>query len=401
MRTLLRLTAYGLRRKRLAAAAAAAFAIGSLPPLLIPRLVGAAIDEALASCVQSRLMFIAGLILIAALLRGVLGFASIYLGESVAQRTGYDLRRDLFNKLQGLSLGYHDKQKTGNLMSRATVDVDAIRMYTAFGILAGFGSVAVFTTAVTIMMLIDWRLGLVALAFLPVIIWPAASMSYRMTPLFETAHAETGNMNALVQENLAGMRVVKAFGAREYESAKFDRRAFGVASHFVAAGKVFVSGQATIALAFAGVTGAILLIGGQEVFAGRMTAGELASFILYMGVLTRPVHLLGWRVQMFARAIAAGRRIFEVIDAESPVKDSPSASRLKVTEGRVRLEHVFYSYNTWTEALGDVDFEVRPGQTVAILGGPARERARWSTCSRDSTSPRRGASSSTAWTSAA
>lgn len=370
MKMLLRVTAYGLRRKRLSIAAAVIFAVATLPPLVIPKLVGAAIDEALTSGLHSRLLFIAGIIAVAALVRGALGYISLYIAEATSQRVAYDLRRDLFGHLQSLSLGYHDKQQTGNLMSRATVDVDAIRMYIAFGFLAGFGSLTVFTAAVAIMMLTDWQLGLVSLAFLPVIIWPAASMSLRMTPLFQRAHEETGNMNAAVQENLTGMRVVKAFGARKYETDKFRERASSVATHFYQAGRVFVAGQATISVALAGVTGAILLIGGRQVFEGRMTAGELASFILYMGLLVRPIHLLGWRFQMFARAIAAGRRIFEVLDAESPVKEAPSPKSLDRVGGHVAFDHVTLRYGADAEALHDVDFEVIPGQTVAILGGP-------------------------------
>ena len=370
MKTLLRVTAYGFRRKRLSIAAAVIFAVAALPTLAIPKLVGTAIDDALTSGLHSRLLLLAGIIAVASLLRGALGYVSLYIAEATSQRVAYDLRRDLFSQLQSLSLGFHDKQQTGNLMSRATVDVDAIRMYIAFGFLAGFGSLTIFTTAVVIMVLTDWRLGLVSFAFLPVIIWPAASMSLRMSPLFQRAHAETGKMNAAVQESLTGMRVMKAFGAMEYETAKFRERASGVATHFFEAGRVFVGGQAAISVALAVVTGAILLIGGREVFEGRMTAGELASFILYMGVLIRPIHLLGWRVQMFVRAVAAGRRIFEVLDAESPVKEATSPVSLDRVRGHVSFDHVSLRYDRDAEALHDVHFEVGQGQTVAILGGP-------------------------------
>mgnify|MGYP001395345696 CR=1 FL=1 len=370
MRILLRVTAYGLRRKRLALITGIAFAVASIPPLAAPKLAGLAIDEALSSGSHGRLLTLAGIIAAVSLLRAALGYASMYLAEATSQRVAYDLRKDFFDQLQNLSQGFHDKQLTGNLMSKATVDVDAIRMYVAFGFLAGFGSLTVFTTAVVIMILTNWVLGLVSFVFLPVIIWPSAWMATRMTPLYEKAHAETGNMNAAVQENLSGMRVVKAFGAREYETAKFGRKAFSVLTHFNDAGKVLVTGQSTISLAFAAVTAAILLIGGTEVFADRMTPGELASFILYMGVLIRPINILGWRFQIFSRAIAAGRRIFEVLDAESPVKDTPSAKSLHGVKGKLEFDHVSLSYRRDTDALHDVHFEVMPGQTVAILGGP-------------------------------
>ena len=304
------------------------------------------------------------------LLRSALGYGSFYLVEAASQRIAYELRKDFFHKLQGLSLGFYDRQQTGNLMSMATVDVDAMRNYIGFGFIHGLAGITTFGTATAIMLLIDWRLGLISLAFVPILIWLSVAMSLRMSPLFSRAHEETGNMNAVVQENLAGMRVVKAFGAREYEKAKFHDRALTVATHFYAAAKVFVSGQAIINLLFATATGAILMFGGREVFEERLTPGELASFILYMGLLAFPVQLMGWRVQVFSRAAAAGRRFFKVLDAESPVKETPTARPMHRVQGHVRLEHVSLSYDTSAEALHDVDFEVLPGQTVAILGGP-------------------------------
>ena len=227
-----------------------------------------------------------------------------------------------------------------------------------------------FAVAVAIMLLIDWPLGLISLAFIAVLIWISASLMLRVTPLFGIAHAETGRMNAVVQENIAGIRVVKAFGAMEHEKAKFRERARAVTTYFYDVEKVFVARQSMTILVFAGATAAILLFGGRDVFSGRLTPGELASFILYMGLLTFPVQTMGWRIQMFARAIAAGRRVFEILDAESPVKERPEARRLHRVRGHVRFENVSLSYYPSAEALHSVDFEVLPGQTVAILGGP-------------------------------
>ena len=370
MKTLIRLTAYGLRHKLLFFGAATLFIVAVFPYMVIPRLLGSAIDEALTSGLRSQIFALAGTILLMSLVRGALFYASLYLTSAAAQRVAYDLRKEFFDKLQGLSLGFHDKQQTGDLMSKATVDVEAVHFYIGFGFLGSFGNIATFLIAVAIMLLIDWRLGLICVSFVPVLIWLTAAMSVRVTPIFAGAHAETGKMNAVAQENLAGIRVAKAFGARDYESAKFQGRARAVADHFYSAEKIFVSRTSMITLLFAGATAAILLFGGQAVFSGRLTPGELVSFILYMGILAWPVQLLGWRVQTVSRAIAAGRRLFEVLDAESPVKEVPSATQLGRVRGHVKLDRVSLSYNTSAEALHDVDLEVLPGQTVAVLGGP-------------------------------
>lgn len=218
-------------------------------------------------------------------------------------------------------------------MSRATVDVRAMGEYVGIGLLGGLGNVMTFVIAVAIMMVIDLPLGLMTMEFIAVLIWISATFMLRVIPLFSIAHKETGRMNSVVQENLAGIRVVKAFGAMDHEKAKFQDRARAVATHFYEVEKVFVVRQAVTILVFAAASASILLFGGRDVFSGRLTPGELATFVLYMGLLNTPVWHLGWRVQMFARAIATGRRVFEVLDAESPVEEKPRARRMDRVEG--------------------------------------------------------------------
>ena len=190
---------------------------------------------------------------------------------------------------------------------------------------------------------IDWRLGLIGLSFVPVLIWLSATLALRMSPLFSRVHEETGHLNTVVQENLAGMRVVKAFGAGEYDRAKYRRGARQVADYFYAAGKALASRQAAVNLVFAVATGAILLYGGWEVFSERLTPGELVSYIMYMSVLAMPIQILGWRIQTAARALAASRRLFEVLDAESPVKERSGAKSLQRVKGHLTFEHVSVS----------------------------------------------------------
>ena len=253
-------------------------------------------------------------------------------------------------------------------MSRSTVDVEAVHWYVGFGFLGMFRSIATFIVAAIMMVIIDWRLALISMSFVPVLIWLTGTLALAMAPLWRRAHEETGHLNTVVQENLAGIRVVKAFGAGEYEGGKFRDRARSVADYLYKAGRVLASRQAVVTFVLALATAAILLYGGREVFAGRLTPGELTSFILYMGVLAFPIQILGWRIGTAARALAASRRLFEVLDAEPQVKERPRAKCLQRVQGHVRFERVSVSYDSSREALNDADFEVSSGQTVAILG---------------------------------
>jgi ATP-binding cassette subfamily B protein len=370
MSVLLRIAAYGWRHKLLFVAAGVAVSVSIVPRTIVPWLLGTAIDEAMTSGLQGQLLLAAGFIGLAALARGVLGYANVYLAEAISQRVAYDLRKDFFRKLQGLSFGFYDRQQTGDLMSKATVDVDAVRMFIGFGLLQSVGMATAFGLTAFLMLTTNWRLGLIGLAFMPVVIWPSIVMALRLNPVFSKMHEELGYMNAVVQENLMAMRVVKAFGARDYEKAKFERRARAVSDHFNTAGKVFVSRSSVMSFIFLGNTAAILMFGGREVMLGRLTPGDLAAFILYMGLLAMPVQMIGWRVQLFSRAFAAGRRIFDVLDAESPVNERPGARTLPRVRGHVRFERVTFSYDGRGPVVRDVDFEVQPGQTVAFLGGP-------------------------------
>lgn len=370
MKTLSRITIYAWHHKALLISACLITVAGVFPRAIIPRILGWAIDEALNSGIERQLLWAAGLILAAAVGRSVSGYLSLLLGEAVSHKVAYDLRRDFFTKLQGLSFGFYDTQKTGDLMSRATVDVEAMRMYVSFGLVQSLGMATTFIMTVYLMMAMNWRLGLISLAFLPVIIWPSITMVMRLNPIFARMHTVMGRMNAVVHENLTGMRVVKAFGAREYEYDKFAVRAKTITDEFRSAGKIFVGRGSAMGFLLAGATAAILMYGAREVQLERLTPGEMAAFILYMGILAMPIQMLGWRVQVFSRAYAAGERIFAVMDTESPVIEKPNAGTLARVEGRIRFEDVSFTYDGNRTAVRRVGFTVEPGQTVAILGGP-------------------------------
>ena len=370
MRVLLRLAAYAWRQRGYLAGAYLAMAASTVSIMFLPLLLGRAIDTALESGQSSRLLLLAGGIMLVSAMRGLFGYAQTYLSESVSQRAAFDIREDFFRKLQSLSFGFHDKQQTGNLMSKATADVDAVRMFVSMGMVRGLSIFVTIGVAGGLMLATNWRLGLVAMAFVPIVLWRALVMSRKLRPTWMRVQEETGNLTTVLQESLAGIRVVKAFGGRRYEQDKFDKKAGLVADLTYAATRLFASHGSFMTFVFTLAIGAILLVGGNEVVDGRLSEGQLASFILLMGIMQMPVRMAGWMVNTFTRASAAGQRVFDVLDAVSPVAERPGAGPMPRARGHVKFDRVSLGYDEDDAAIEEVDFEGRPGQLVAILGGP-------------------------------
>ena len=370
MRVVFRLTKYAFRHKRYLVGAYAAMVASTLSAMVIPRILGDAIDEALASGLQSRLLLLAGVIVLFGLLMGVFSFGQRYLSESLSQRSAYDLREDFFRKLQGMSFGFFDKEQTGDLMSKATQDVEAVRMFISMGMVRGL-SIFVMVGAVSFLMaLTNWRLAIVSMAFVPLILWRALAMSSVLRPTWMRVQEEMGAMTTVLQENLSGVMVVKAFSARGFEESKFNAKATAVANLTYSATRVFASQGSLMTFIFTAATGAILWFGGREVAVDRLTPGGLASFILYMGLLGMPIRMSGWMVNTFSRASSAGQRLYDVLDAESPVTEKADAVPQPRAAGHVAFENVSVSYNEAGSAVRNIDFDVQPGQVVALLGGP-------------------------------
>ena len=338
--------------------------------MAIPWLLGTAIDEVLESGLRRQLLLLTGLMLLVGLITAILRYGQIYLRESVRLRVARDLRTELFRKLQRLSFGFHDRQRTGNLMSTATSDVEAASEFVAFGLGHALTVLVMLGAIFGLMLTTNWRLALICFAFIPPVLWRSILVIPPMIEIWRRMREETGRMNAAVQENLTAMRVVKAFGAARHEASKFEPSASAVA-RFAHTGAVMHVARTTLAVfIFLLVTAAILYFGAREVVSGRLTAGELTAFILYMGILLTPTQTSGFLIVDITHAVAAGRRIFGVIDTGSPVRETPGAASLPRVKGSVRFEKVSLSYGPSREAVLNLSFEVQPGQLVALLGPP-------------------------------
>ena len=370
MNSIWRVSKYGFHYPWLFGGAYAMNVASTLSALAVPPLIGNAIDRALGSGSQMEVLLAGLAILGAGLLRGVFAYVQIYLTGWMTGLVARDLQVRLLDKLQHLSFGFHDRHRTGDLMSRATADVDAVGEFMERGLIQTTRTALWFGVVAVIMLATNWKLALIAMAFLPLSAWVLGSLSIKAGGAFTRAQVETGKMTAALQESIVGMRLAKAFGAADHERRGFRSSSAEVTQAQYHAYKIQLSRTTLSTHLFIAAVGALLWFGAREVVFGRLTEGELAMFLLYMALLRQPVQNTGSIVAVFAATRAAGRRIFEILDARSPVPERSEARRVARTQGRVAFERVSFSYDSETETLHNVDFEARAGQTVALLGAP-------------------------------
>ena len=370
MQILLRLLGFSLKYKnRLLLAYVCTIAVTAFA-LAIPWILGEAVDEVVSSGEINQLIFLAVLILVISLLRGVAAYGQQYLGESLGQRVAYDIRNAFYERLQRLSFGFHDNQRSGDLMSRATADVEGVRMFIQGGVIRGGYMVLLIVSVSVILAISSWKLALMSLVFVPFIVIRTATIMLEMRRNWMAERTEMGYLNTVLQENLAGQRVVKAFAAEDLERGKFNHHASEVARYGFTAERLQAITTSLNNFFLLGGTGVILWFGGLQVVNGSMTEGELVSFLLYMGLLAIPVRMTAWIVNSFSRAMSSGERIFYVLDAESPVEEKRNALDIPRVKGDVRFENVSFGYSALAPVLKGVDFEAPSTKVIAILGAP-------------------------------
>ena len=349
--------------------------------LFIPFIIGRAIDtlvsfDAATKTIQgqfpetSTLLWLAVGILAASLGRGIFDFARTYTTDSLSQKVSYVLRNRFYNKLQHMSFAYHDREHTGDLMSKATADVEAIRRYVNMGMVRSLEAVVRAVALLAILSFINWELTLVSLAFVPFIITRSMLVMSRLRSLWTQVQITMGETVTVLQENLVGMHVVKAFASEEFEKRKYERKAQQLRAEYFQSERMQGTNSAWMSFYFTIALGLILWYGGWEVLRGDLNPGELAAFILYLNQLTFPVRMAGFIINSFSRAISSGRRLFDVLDAQSPVVERENSHVLGRAEGTVRFENVSFSYDPRIPALRNVDITAQRSQVIAILGAP-------------------------------
>ena len=376
MRTIIRLL--GLLKKywKWAAIAYICLLMTTVFALGVPELVKRAIDTGISFDFQTgeitgnqTVLIIAGVgIAVASLLRGGFGFGQTYLSEFIGQRVAYDLRNLLYDRIQRLSFAFHDKAQTGQLMSRATQDVEAVRFFVSMGILRTAYIAFIFIGICVMLFLMNWQLTLISLACMPVVAYRAITIGSKLRPIWTNIQEGIAKLGTLLQENLSGVKVVKAFSHEQYESAKFKEEARSLYEDSLLSSKIQAFNTPLMTFLFVLASGLIIWFGGREVVAGELTAGELTQFYFYVAMMLMPIRMLGFIITMVSRGIAAGERVFEILDAESAVKEAPNATELSEVKGLVKFQDVSFRYDSWSPVLKNVDLEAKSGEMVALLG---------------------------------
>jgi ABC-type multidrug transport system fused ATPase/permease subunit len=368
MKTLLRLLGY-LRYHKKPVTLGYVGLFGSIGfSSLTPLMLRWAIDVGVVDGNKGTLL-IAGLLIISfSIGGGCCTFLQTYMSERIAQSVAFDLRRDFYERVQRLSFSFHDKIETGQLMSRATVDVENCRQFLSLGMLRAVYTFGLFVVVGAIMLVANWQMACLVFVTIPIVGGIAIYMSSRTRPLWAVVQQQVGVETSVLQESITGMRVVKAFSQEGRQFKRFQDANWAVRESSLAANRITSFNQPFLIWILNGVTVILLLYGGHLVVDGGMTIGTLVAFIEYRAQLAAPVRMLGFLVTMGTRAQTSGNRIFEVIDTVSDVSEAPDAASLEHVQGHVKFDHVSFSYSRRAPVVYDIDIDAQPGEAIAILG---------------------------------
>lgn len=349
--------------------------------LLVPRLLGDAVDGALlalgedvvdAEAARAALWTTAGLLFVVSVARGAFTLFHNYGGESIGHLVGYQLRLDFYAKLQKLNFAFHDSVHTGDLVTRGLLDIEGVRMFFNMAVLRSLLLVVMVGVGAALMLSTDVVLGLLSLSFVPFVAWRSATIRLRLRGLWLQLQEHLGVLGRIMDENLTGIRVVRAFGAEDYEMKQYDGTALPALE--ISRERIAARSSATSAMTFAFFVamGLVLWVGGLRVLDGSITVGTLTEFLAFMTILQQPVRMIGMVVNSFARASTCGGRLFAVLDSDVVINDAPDAQALAPGDGAVRFEHVTFAYDATPDSpvLRDVSFSVARGKTLGIVGPP-------------------------------
>jgi ATP-binding cassette subfamily B protein len=368
LKILLRLLGYW-RRHWLAVALALGTAFLSLAAdNLKPLALRYGIDHGVLKSDEAVLLLACGLIVVLYVVRGFFAFCQAYMSEFLSQNVAYDLRNDLYNRIQSLSFSFHDRSQTGQLMSRVTSDVETSRQFLSQSLLNLFVTFGRFIFVAIIVVSLNWQLALTVMLALPVIGWISASTSAKLRPIWASVQYQEGQYAAVLQESIAGMRVVQAFAAEDREFENFQRANWAVREKSLEANKIAAVRQPMINFCMQSLLVMVLAYGGHQVIGGEMTLGTLLAFAQYNGQLSAPIRVIGFLLNTSSRAAAAGERIFEILDTTSEVHEKPDAVPMAEVQGHVRFENVSFGYGKAMTVIDQINIDAQPGQTVALLG---------------------------------
>jgi ATP-binding cassette subfamily B protein len=336
--------------------------------LLVPWLLAFVIDRGLQHG-QFGTLLLAGLaILAASAMRGLFAYGQGYLSQALSCLVAYDLRNELYDHLQSLDFSFHDDAETGQLMSRLTVDIEAVRNFIPMGLIRGLVALVTFGAITIILFRLDIYLALVTLISIPLLIFLGIQVASRLRPLWMKVQNETGSLGTIMQESLSGMRVVKAFAREPFEIEKYGKKNLELRELNLAAMRLSAWNQPLMVLVVNLITVLLVWIGGIAVIGHRLSLGTLVAVTTYVLLLNTPTRSFGYMVNWFMRGYSGGMRIFSVMDTQPIITDKPGAKALTDVRGHVRFEHVSFAYGSGPEVLHDLNIDAQPGQIIALLG---------------------------------
>src|SRR5690349_1224048 len=327
-----------------------------------------AIDAALATHDPQMLWIIVGGVLAVGFARAALMSGRRVISGRQALAVEMDMRQGLYAHLVRLSFGFYDRHQTGQLMSRASVDLQGVRFFLGYSLIFFFHNVLTVASVTVVLFFVEWRLALIVLAVTPLLVVLAYRYSHVAHPTLRDVQQRLADVATVAEENIVGVHVVKAFAQEPAEQRKFVHRSERVFDQTVRANRQRATYVPLISFVPMLAQAAVLLLGARMVANHTLSVGSFVAFNLYLGMLVLPLRSLGMWIGQAQRATAAGERIFEVIDEPEEIADSPHARPLPDGRGAIRFEHVTFGYDPERPVLRDVDLELAPGSTVALIG---------------------------------
>jgi len=367
-RTFFRLLGF-LRPYKVSLAISTVFAIGyQASQIALVWLTKNVIDDALSPHDSRKLWMYVGAITALGVIRAVLMYGRRMISGRQALAVEMDMRQSLYARLVRLSFGFYDRHQTGQLMSRATVDLQGVRFFLGYGLIFFFQNILTVVFVTGVLFVFQWKLALIALAITPVLVVLAYRYSHVAHPTLRDVQQKLADVATVAEENIVGVHVVKSFAQEETERDKFRARTEAVFDQTIKANRqraLYVPLISWIPLV---AQAAVLLVGARMVNSGELSVGGFVAFNLYLGLLVTPLRSLGMWIGQAQRATASGERIFQVIDEPEEVTDRRGAGELPAGGGHIRFEGVGFEYIPGRPVLEEVDLDVAPGRTIALIG---------------------------------
>lgn len=363
----LRLFGYVRRERVLLLGVLATILLNTMLSVVSPIIAGRVVDITIVRAL-SELWPYAVAIIVLTLSTGGASFIRSYLEEVLAQRVVYRIRINIYAHLQDLSYSFYDRFDAGQIISRVTRDTEIIGRLLGFAFPNLIGSISTLAFVVTILLMTNLELALIALAITPLIAMVSLTFNRYVRPLFERTWMEVSGMSAMIQETVSGFKILKTLGAEGEIFKRFERKNR----------EIYDMGMKTVALRsltwpslglIIGIGSAVIYwYGGVQVIGGKISLGQLVTFTMYLGMLVWPIMSIGFVLSRYAEAMVSAGKVFEILDTEPEVREKPEATELKSLKGAVSLRNVVFEYDRDKPVLKGVSFEVKPGEKVALVG---------------------------------